>query len=697
MDPDTNIDAREFFAKFIDDYYADCDEHLRSARRALIELDRITGQGKPDRKLLDELFRNFHTIKGLSGMVSLVPAEKVAHQLEALLGALRDGRIEFSPSVVAGIETGVQQLEQIIAANKSGSPGPDVSETMSKLAALMPAPQSPQPSPTGAQTSTLQPQQPGTDQTQPCESRWLVTYVPSRELAERGLTVDKVRSLLSSLGRILSATPRTEGKGVAFEFTVASAAGADAFAALESNGLKCQVLLTKAEPTQPPPQTTAPPPETATASPPTNPPGPEDHLTRSRPAAQAIIVRVDLARLDNLMRLAGELLTTKGRLSERLKEIEKVVPGPAWYALHEASLTIDRQLRDLREAITRTRLVPVGEAFERMRFVVRDLMRETGKRVKVEISGQHTEIDKLVVEKMMEPLLHLVRNAVSHGIESPEERAAAGKAAEGKLRLSAATAGDTVVIEIEDDGHGIRIDKVTARARAMGLIDNKTNVDESSLLSILCAPGFSTREEADMAAGRGVGMNVVLNTVRELGGRLSLHTESGRGTRFTIELPITLLITDVLIVTVAGQTLAIPQASVREVIKTDLSSIMSLQESELLPHRDTLIPLLRLSRLFGWHAPETDSVHILIVASGGVTVGLIADRILGQREIVVHSLADPLVCVPGVAGATQLGDGRAILILDVAELVRTQQEHASNRTTDSLCTVPTNFDNQKQA
>jgi two-component system chemotaxis sensor kinase CheA len=200
-----------------------------------------------------------------------------------------------------------------------------------------------------------------------------------------------------------------------------------------------------------------------------------------------------------------------------------------------------------------------------------------------------------------------------------------------------------------------------------------------------------------MAAGRGVGMNVVLNTVRELGGRLSLHTEPGRGTRFTIELPITLLITDVLIVTVAGQTLAIPQASVREVIKTDLSSIMSLQESELLPHRDTLIPLLRLSRLFGWHAPETDSVHILIVASGGVTVGLIADRILGQREIVVHSLADPLVCVPGVAGATQLGDGRAILILDVAELVRTQQEHASNRTTDSLCTVPTNFDNQKQA
>jgi two-component system chemotaxis sensor kinase CheA len=318
-------------------------------------------------------------------------------------------------------------------------------------------------------------------------------------------------------------------------------------------------------------------------------------------------------------------------------------------------------------------MVQVGEIFERMKFVVRDLSRESGKEIRLELRGQETEIDKFLVERMTDPLLHLVRNAVSHGLETVEERVAQGKPPGGTITLRAAASGDNVLIEIADDGRGIDEERTAERARALGLIAGDVRPDEALLLKLICTPGFSTREEADRVSGRGVGMDVVCSTVEELGGTLTLTTEKTRGTRFTIELPLTLAIADALIASVGGQRFAFPQAVVREIIEVEASAVKVLENNEIISYRGGVLPLLRLARLFGLDEAAPGAFHVFVIGSGASAVGLAVDRAIGQREIVVRGLNDPLVKVRGVAGATDLGDGRVVLILDVAALKSSAQ------------------------
>jgi two-component system chemotaxis sensor kinase CheA len=384
--------------------------------------------------------------------------------------------------------------------------------------------------------------------------------------------------------------------------------------------------------------------------------------------APSNVVRVDLARLDELMRFIGEVVTSRSRLDDSLRELKRSVPPAEWRALQETSMAMARQLRDLRDGVMRVRMVQVGEIFERMKFVVRDLARESGKQIKLELLGQETEIDKFLVERMMDPLLHLVRNAVSHGMETVAERVAQGKPPEGKITLRAATVGDSVLIEIADDGRGIDTERVAERARARGLIAGDAVVDEALLLKLICAPGFSTRDEADRASGRGVGMDVVSDTVEELGGTLTLTTEPTRGTRFSIELPLTLAIADALIASVGGQRFAFPQTVVREVIEVESAAVRILENNEIVNYRGGVLPLLRLSRLFGLAETTARAFHVFVIGVGANAVGLAVARAIGQREIVVRGMNDPLVKVAGVAGATDLGDGRVVLILDVAAL-----------------------------
>jgi len=249
-------------------------------------------------------------------------------------------------------------------------------------------------------------------------------------------------------------------------------------------------------------------------------------------------------------------------------------------------------------------------------------------------------------------------------MQSPAEREAAGKPHEGQIKLNAFTAGEVVVIEVADDGRGIDRERVTARARALGLVSETTVIDDAGLLDLICSPGFSTRDEADRAAGRGVGMAVVRNTVQGLGGAFQMDSEPGRGTRFTIQLPITLAIADALIVTVGGQRFAVPQAAVREVIEVESQKVKAFERNEVIPYRGGVLPLIRLSRLFGLPENERRIFHAFVIGSGSSAAGIAVDRILGQREIVVRALIDPLLQVRGIAGATELGDGRVVLILD---------------------------------
>jgi two-component system, chemotaxis family, sensor kinase CheA len=317
----------------------------------------------------------------------------------------------------------------------------------------------------------------------------------------------------------------------------------------------------------------------------------------------------------------------------------------------------------------RVRLVTIRDVFTRMQFVVRDLARESGKEIDLHLSGEFTEVDKYVVERLADPLLHLVRNAVSHGLESVAERTAASKAPRGRLDLRAAAAGGAIVIEVEDNGRGIDPELVFARARQTGLVTPDAPADPAAILDLICMPGFSTRESVDRASGRGVGMDVVRRAVEELGGNLRVTTRFGHGSCFTVRLPVTLAIADALIISVNHQKYAIAQSAIHEVVHVDAAAMITLENNELIRHHAGVLPLLRLSELFGGGAGAA-SFPALIIGDGAHLVAVACERIWGLNEIVVRPMSDPLVQVTGLAGATELGDGHAVLILDPIGLVR---------------------------
>lgn len=623
-DPDN---GGEFFDQFLDDYYAECDEHLVLIRRALVTLEDQIDARAVDRAVLDNLFRSFHTLKGISGMVGLTAAEQLAHHLESYLRELRDGTTVLSASGFESLAVGVSLLESVINARRNDQPIPSIDEIADRLQT----------------TATSAPSNIATSEGDSVVKRWQIEFTPTADLAARGVNVNSVRARLQGLGEVLQAKPIVKGAGeVAFQFVVATNASQTMLKSLEADGLVSERLEEDAgvqKARQPVP----------TIAPPT-------------------VVRVDLDRLDELMRIIGDLVISRTRLEDQLTELKRATPASVWRPLQETSLGIARQLRDLRESVMRVRMVPIGEAFERMTFVVRDLARESGKKVIVQLSGGETEIDKFLVERMMDPLMHLVRNAISHGIETVTEREAQGKRGEGLLSLSATTAGERIVIKIVDDGRGIDRKMVLARANARGLSVENDELDDAALLELISSPGFSTRDQADRESGRGVGMDVVRNAIEELGGHISLATKIGEGTAFTIELPLTLAIAEALIVSVNGQRFAVPQSAVREVLEVESASTKVLENNELVSYRGKVLPLLRLARVFEMDHQRHDKFHVLVIGEEANAVGLAVDRILGQREIVVRAIKDPLAQSKGIAGATELGDQRVVLILDISAL-----------------------------
>jgi two-component system, chemotaxis family, sensor kinase CheA len=629
MDNQNPDNRGEFFDQFLDDYYAECDEHLVSIRRALVTLEDEVDTGAVDRTLLDNVFRSFHTLKGISGMVGLSAAEQLAHHLESYLRELREGTSLLSDSGFQALVSGVALLESVINARRNDQPIPSIDETVARLQAI------------SSESLPGRASEPQTSESDVTTKRWLIEFTPTAELAERGVNVNSIRSRLQEIGQLIQAKPVVKGAGeIAFEFTVAINADRSV---LEADGL------------------------TFKPAPVESAPRPKD----SQPVATiapASVVRVDLDRLDELIRIIGDLVISRTRLEDQLIELKRVTPPALWRSLQETSLSMGRQLRDLRESVMRVRMVQIGEIFERMTFVVRDLARESGKKIIVQLSGGETEIDKFLVERMMDPLMHLVRNAVSHGLETVAEREAQGKRSEGLLSLSATTAGEMIVIKIADDGRGIDRRLVLERARARGLSQGNADIDNAALLDLIATPGFSTRDEADRESGRGVGMDVVKKATEELGGRVALSTKLGEGTTFTIELPLTLAIAEALIVSVNGQRFAVPQSAVREVLEVESASTRVLENNEIISYRGKVLPLLRLARVFEMNYERGEKFHVLVIGEDTNTVGLAVDRIIGQREIVVRAIKDPLAQSRGIAGATELGDQRVVLILDVGAL-----------------------------
>ncbi len=643
-----------FFDEFIDDFFAECDEHLTAVRRNLFALEPFVEQAEVDRALLEELFRSFHSLKGLAGMVGVSDVEQLAHHTESYFRALRDKQVVLSAPVLDALFEATRLIEQALAAWQRKEPGPVIEPVVAALnTAIEPhrvAHAAAAPVATSSTEDAPLAAQPASTAGHTQRSVRFV-FVPTTELAERGINVNTIRARLQAIGEIQQAIPRVRPEGgVAFEFIVATAAQPAAFEPLTEDGVEWQLD----EPN-------------GVTRPATNP-----VVAANSPlsVAPANIVRVDLARLDELMQMIGDLVITRARLAEQLAHLEQRLDVGEWRDLQDTNLLLWRQLRDLREGVVRTRMVPMGDIFARMQFVVRDLARDLNKQVRLEISGQHTEIDKYIVERLFDPLVHLVRNAVDHGLEPPAERVAQGKPAEGTLSLSASARGDVVTIELADDGRGINAERLRARARELGVLTDSEPLDDARILDVLCTPGFSTREQADHVSGRGVGMDVVQRTIHQLGGILSLTTEVGRGTCFTMQVALTLTIVDALIVSTTEQMFAIPLPAVREVIEIDADAITALENNELVRYRERVLPLMRLPRVFSLHAPSNGAAYGLVLGQGPHALVLGVDRVLDKREIVVRPISDPLVQVMGIGGATELGDGRVVLILDPVGLVQ---------------------------
>ncbi len=634
---------QQFDASFMADYFAEADEHLLAVRRALLSFE---GPQKPDvsSAVLEELFRSCHSLKGISAMVELREAELLAHHMESCLRVIREGQVELDAANLETLLEGANALEAVIVARRDGGEVPSGDAAIAALRALAAAQAEARPVPASKAAPAVS------------ARVWQVRFVPSPELVERGVKVDTIRARLQRIGNVVSVVPqvRTEG-GIAFEFEVQTEDEAS-LASWGPDGITYEPL-----------QMTTP---SSADSPAAGEAASGPRAWEVASGAPANFVRVDLSRLDDLMRLAGDLVVTRARLDDTLGRVERYVPSREFRLLQEHESLMERQLRDLRDAIMRVRLVPVGEVFRRMPFVVRDLARDVGKRVQLEVTGQGTEIDKFLIERMMDPILHLVRNAVSHGIETVDQRIGAGKPPEGIIRLGAWTIGESVIIEIADDGAGIDLTAVAQRATVDGITTGEDELETRVLLDIICASGFSTREEADRISGRGVGLAVVRDTVQGLGGALDVVTKRGHGTTFTLTLPLTLAVIDAIIAHVGNQTFAVPQSAIQEVIEVDPGDLRALERNELFTYRGRALPMVRLSRLFHITAVSRPRLHAIVVGTGASAVGLLVDRVAGHREIVVKRIADPLIHVDGVAGATELGDGRLVLILDVPALSR---------------------------
>ena len=384
-------------------------------------------------------------------------------------------------------------------------------------------------------------------------------------------------------------------------------------------------------------------------------------------------IKIDFKRLDKLLNLVGELVMYRTALSQvHGRILEQLQDADVNRDLSDISQLMGKTVTELQESIMAARLLPVRHVLNPFPRLVRDIARERGKRVTLHLKGAETELDKTVIDKIGEPLLHLVRNAVDHGIEMPEERGKGGKAEVGNITISASQESNHIVLLIEDDGRGIDAQAVLKKARALGIVDEKAKLSDPEIHDLIFAKGFSTAESITQLSGRGVGMDVVREVISSLGGVIEIDTIPRMGTKFTIKLPLTLAIISALLVDVGGETYAIPITHVLESIRLNPSDIHIVNKRRVIQLRDRVLPLLELRAMFGLPPAKDTTPYVVVLGRGERRIGLVVDGLLGQLEIVIKGLDEVVGTTRYIAGASVLGDGRVVLIVDVAQLLSGQ-------------------------
>ncbi len=662
------------------EFLAEAQELVEALSRDLLLLDEAHHRNERiDPALVNEIFRGVHTLKGIAGMFGYKHVGAVAHALEDLLDDLRLGRTSVGPQLLDVLFDSVERFQRLLALEDPESPAeePGVQAYIAAIHSIGTEPE--------------------TDESDPLEKYAIEPAVLSvlteyeehrlRSCIREGLrlyrlraafdltaiddSIETLREAARDDAEIITYLPSMEGGNEdTIELVVLIASRvpeAELKARFEGRYGKVEALAERTHlPTLPPRRTSIP---SAAVS-----MGPQLEEDPSQASLRSVAnsVRVDIRKLDHLMNVVGELALVRSA-------VNRIVDRFKGESMHRQSLMdldrigrgFERQLSELRTGILDVRMVPLGQVFNKLARIVRQAARENAKQVRLVVTGADTEVDKLIVEELTDPLMHLVRNAIDHGIEHSDARTRVGKSSEGTLALNAYHKGSNVVIEVEDDGGGMNAHKLRETAVARGLLssDISHELTRQEMLNLVFLPGLSTSSEITDLSGRGVGMDVVRTNILRMGGMVSIASEQGIGTKITVTLPITLAIIRALIVKVASRTFALPITAVREAIPYVPEDVRTIQGREVITLRGETLAICDLARLFGFRTSSRGKSRFVVVGSvGNRELGFVVDELIGQDDVIIKALGKSLASVRGFAGATDLGDQQVALMLDTPAL-----------------------------
>lgn len=654
------------------EFLSEAEEILERMRTGLAELEDQRAEGRevePD--LVNDLFRSAHSLKSLAGMFGFEPVRDLAHRLEDVLDGLRLGRVSLDSAAPALIGDAVRLFATLLQSvgdpTEIASAGDAIAELSARIEAL---------SGGDSESGDLPAQELGSSLLQA-----LTEYEEHRlrESLRRGrhvLLVEATFELLSfedglsalsaavrDAAELISTLPAPgEGSESSIRFSLLAGSELSASELASRPGFEGAEIRTLMQGRAASGEAGVPAAATGAAS-----AAPELESLRSI----SDTVRVDIRKLDELMNLVGELVIQRSAIGDLIASL-LAQPATARIGndLAKVYKAIDRKLRELQAAVLDVRMVPLRQVFEKLSRVARNLRRELGKDLRLEIRGADTELDKLIVESLVDPLMHVVRNAIDHGIESAEERAAAGKPVQGSIRIEALQRENHVVIQVRDDGRGLDTEALRGRAEELGLLAPGGELGEREARDLVFAPGISTRDQVTENSGRGVGMDVVRSALTALGGMVHVDSAPGQGTTISMTLPITVAIVQSLIVIASGQRFAVPLNAVLETLFIDAAEIQRSEGRELLNLRGEALPLRRLAQELALEvsaAPEKP--YVVVVGMGDARIGLVVDGLEGQQDTVIKPIQGPVTSLRGIAGATELGAQHPVLVLDVSAIV----------------------------
>ena len=697
-----SIDLSQFKQTFIEE----SDEGLDVLESGLLALD----SGTADDEVIHAVFRAAHSIKGGAGTFGLNEIASFTHVMETLLDEMRDGRRAISKEGVNLLLNSVDVLRELMDAARDDVP-PEMSranDVKTQLDSLLAnSDETPQDNDPGHESNNrLEQTGLGPESSQPKQSGWLIKFNPHEHMLRTGNDTVRMFKELALLGDLENTADFSQlpdfshmDPELSYLSWVITLKNNEAQSDIEKSLIEeifewveddcdlsiepfveegfveeysAEVSITDVEVA---PASTA----AETASPVSENVTPIENTTATKTApkkkksSEGGSIRVGTDKVDTLINMVGELVITQSMLSQMGDEfsMDKLED------LREGLAQLERNTRELQESVMRIRMLPISFSFQRFPRLVHDLSQKMDKKIELKMTGEQTELDKTVMEKIGDPLVHLVRNSLDHGIESPQVRLAAGKSEVGTINLNAYHQGGFIIIEIIDDGAGLPKDKLLAKAIEKGLVSPNDNLADEKIYDLIFHPGFSTADQVSDISGRGVGMDVVRKNIKELGGNVDVSTKPGKGTTFTIRLPLTLAILDGQLIRVGTETYIIPLVSIIESLEIKTENINSIAgTNEVYKMRDEYIPLVRLYEVFDVQ-PETTRLQdcLLVVVEGdGGKAGILVDDLLSQQQVVIKSLETNYRRLQGISGATILGDGTVALILDMSGLLALAKE-----------------------